>query len=674
MSRPAPSSPPATRLLRSSVLVAALAGVLALASVGLLAPGVAVLLGCLVVGAALAPEAFPSPGAARVRRAVSVVAISAAGLAAATVDRPLDSAAAIANLPGQLGPRLALLAVGLLIAQLLLSDRQREVLVSLLVGGGLFVFALAADPGPAAGVALLVGWPAAVVALVAAHAQSQRAATDVTAKVEGATPRAPVGPGSLVTLVVGSAVVAVLVVLLGPHPQGLQPGRRVGAAGPDGSPAAGGSGRDMAAYTHGDLDLRTRGRLPDVAVAEVPLDSPSLWLGATLPVYDGTTWRSTNPGSVLGPPLRNGPPYTLARDLGDVTSSVRADQLRVREGFGGVLLAPGHPVTLDVAGRVFPISGGYFLAEASQAGGATSYVVTSSPTQRPAEMLRAATPQPTAVADTSLYTALPDTVPARVRNLGRRLTAAATTRYDATVAVERYLRSHATYRLDSPVPPPGVDAVDHFLFTAHTGFCEQFASAEVVLLRAAGIPARLATGFAGGTVEGGHRTLRGTDAHAWVEVLYPGLGWEASDPTAGTRLATTPDARHRLAQLLRDAKGRAVLAVLVVAASGLGWGAAWLLGRWLRRRGLRTQRRTRELAPVLAAFGRLEAALATAGAPRAAAESISELARRPGLAAVAGALSVVERTCYAPAPPSGPDGQEAVRALDELSRELLADA
>ena len=131
----------------------------------------------------------------------------------------------------------------------------------------------------------------------------------------------------------------------------------------------------------------------------------------------------------------------------------------------------------------------------------------------------------------------PSTVPERVRALAKRITRWAPDRDAATRAVESYLREHATYRLDSPVPPPGADAVDHFLFVAHTGFCEQFAAAEVVLLRAAGVPARLATGFAGGESSGDHRTLRGSDAHAWVEVWYPDLGWAASDPTAGARRA-----------------------------------------------------------------------------------------------------------------------------------------
>ena len=213
------------------------------------------------------------------------------------------------------------------------------------------------------------------------------------------------------------------------------------------------------------------------------------------------------------------------------------------------------------------------------------------------------------------------------------------------------------------------DAVDHFLFVAHTGFCEQFAAAEVVLLRSAGVPARLATGFAGGEPSGDHRTLLGSDAHAWVEVWYPDIGWAASDPTAGTRLAAA--GRHE-----RLCPGCAV------PPAGWSWPAgcwSWrtlvaLLVWWLRRRARRAgdgrgarQPAGRPLPPVLAAFDRLQRALDDAGTPRAPAESVGELARRPAMRAAAGALAVVERTSYGARAPVGAEADDAERTLDELT-------
>ena len=82
-------------------------------------------------------------------------------------------------------------------------------------------------------------------------------------------------------------------------------------------------------------------------------------------------------------------------------------------------------------------------------------------------------------------------------------------------------------------PPLGANPVDGFLFDTRRGFCEHYASAFVVLLRAAGIPARVVTGYQGGTINpnGGYMIVRQSDAHAWAEALVGGQ-WRRFDPTA----------------------------------------------------------------------------------------------------------------------------------------------
>ena len=83
--------------------------------------------------------------------------------------------------------------------------------------------------------------------------------------------------------------------------------------------------------------------------------------------------------------------------------------------------------------------------------------------------------------------------------------------------------------------PPllGADPVDEFLFDTRRGFCEHYASAFVVMLRAAGIPARVVTGYQGGTINpsGDYMIVRQSDAHAWAEALVDGQ-WRRFDPTA----------------------------------------------------------------------------------------------------------------------------------------------
>ncbi len=84
------------------------------------------------------------------------------------------------------------------------------------------------------------------------------------------------------------------------------------------------------------------------------------------------------------------------------------------------------------------------------------------------------------------------------------------------------------------VPPSGRNAVDDFLFDSQVGFCQHFSSAFTNLMRAAGIPARVVLGYAGGyrNAYGNYWVVRRMDAHAWTEVWLDGRGWTRVDPTA----------------------------------------------------------------------------------------------------------------------------------------------
>ncbi len=102
----------------------------------------------------------------------------------------------------------------------------------------------------------------------------------------------------------------------------------------------------------------------------------------------------------------------------------------------------------------------------------------------------------------------------------------------------KYFREMPFYYTLRP-PLPGPDPVDGFLFDTRTGFCEHYAAAFVVLARAAGIPARIVTGYQGGERNplGDYLIVRQRDAHAWAEIWTAGLGWHRVDPTA----AVVPD-------------------------------------------------------------------------------------------------------------------------------------
>jgi transglutaminase-like putative cysteine protease len=93
---------------------------------------------------------------------------------------------------------------------------------------------------------------------------------------------------------------------------------------------------------------------------------------------------------------------------------------------------------------------------------------------------------------------------------------------------------HANLQYTLAPPPLGRDSVDEFLFETKSGFCEHFSSAFAFTLRAAGVPARIVTGYQGGETNpvDGYLVVRQSDAHAWVEVWTATAGWLRVDPTA----------------------------------------------------------------------------------------------------------------------------------------------
>jgi hypothetical protein len=114
------------------------------------------------------------------------------------------------------------------------------------------------------------------------------------------------------------------------------------------------------------------------------------------------------------------------------------------------------------------------------------------------------------------------------------LTRGHSTPYDQAAAIEIYLRSYP-YTLDVPAPPPNQDVADYFLFYLQQGYCDYYATAMVVLSRAAGLPARLVSGYATGTYDppNARYIVTADNAHSWVEIYFSGIGWVEFEPTGG---------------------------------------------------------------------------------------------------------------------------------------------
>ncbi len=158
------------------------------------------------------------------------------------------------------------------------------------------------------------------------------------------------------------------------------------------------------------------------------------------------------------------------------------------------------------------------------------YTVTTTVSRAtPEQLTQAGTDYPDWV--TLRYLDLPASLPPRVRLLATRLTAAVDNPYDKAVVIQDFLKAFK-YNRDARSSRGG-DETDNFLFVRREGACTDFATAMVVMLRATGVPARLATGYLSGEHQEGSQTyvVRGRDYHAWPEVYFPGYGWIEFEPT-----------------------------------------------------------------------------------------------------------------------------------------------
>ncbi len=120
----------------------------------------------------------------------------------------------------------------------------------------------------------------------------------------------------------------------------------------------------------------------------------------------------------------------------------------------------------------------------------------------------------------------------RVVALAQRVTSDAPTSYDKAVAISNHLRQNYTYLLNMKRTSEAAPLED-FLFYTRAGHCQYMATAMAIMLRATGVPARIATGYRGGTWLASDRVyvVRENDAHVWVEVFFPEYGWVEFDPS-----------------------------------------------------------------------------------------------------------------------------------------------
>lgn len=426
------------------------------------------------------------------------------------------------------------------------------------------------------------------------------------------------------------------------------------------------------------LDTSVRGRPDETLVMRVRAAQADFWRGQTFDSWDGRNWTQSDDrvreieSETL--PLRI--PSTSTDWAGEGSQLVQTFYLEM-SGPNLIFAAYAPDDVYFADRRLFQMTDGTLRAGV-ELGPDTVYTVVSVRPRATEETLRASSvpgariPRPIA----SRYLQLPDKMPSRIAELARRVTAGESNAYDKVRALERWMAQNTEYTLDIPPLPRGADAVDQYLFEDRKGFCEQIGSALVVMLRVLGIPVRLAVGYAAGVRNPftGMYEVRASDAHAWAEVWFPGVGWQGFDPTAKVPLAGDAGPQTAAAGLaqyldlslpsLPQGAGRAVFALALVGA-GIGL-AAWVLAGSARKRSLGRR-------PWVTRFlDRVEAAGEARGRPRPPAQSASAYIRELGRSVLPdsrfeGVAGVVEREVFGAMPADEEERTQAEQALQKAT-------
>lgn len=272
-----------------------------------------------------------------------------------------------------------------------------------------------------------------------------------------------------------------------------------------------------------------------VKLNEGPANLPLLrWRGRGMTRFDGKTWNNSMEAVLLNSPANNGSYYFPEQYDPDRPREIMRYTITVEPmNNSPVFVAPG---VLSTSGRLPRL----WMDQTDSLMLMDNYVglrydaVSNVGVPPPKALERSSADYPPEIAHRFLQ--MPALDP-RIRQLALDVTRNVATPFDKASAIELHLRTKYGYSLDMAASGP--DPVADFLFRVRQGHCEYFASAMTLMLRSIGIPARPVNGFLGGEYNDvSHQyVVRGSDAHTWVEVFFPGHGWITFDPTpaAGTQ-------------------------------------------------------------------------------------------------------------------------------------------
>ncbi|MET3683215.1 transglutaminase-like putative cysteine protease [Alkalibacillus flavidus] len=324
---------------------------------------------------------------------------------------------------------------------------------------------------------------------------------------------------------------------------------------------------------YGENDDRLGGgfQMDDTTVFLATANSPRYWKVETKDVYTGLGWQRSSDGETIANDAGQFPEMS---QYGDVVGELETDfQLQMVEP-GNLTKLPyiygTDQVGTDQTGINFeynPITGELLsLDDGEQMLVEDSYSFEATRPDFPRNAMRQVPVEYNSESGIDEgYLQLPEDLPERVSALAEEIVAEEDqNRYDYAAAIEDYFsRNNFQYATDDvAVPDEDEDYVDQFLFETQRGYCDNFSTSMVVMLRSLDIPARWAKGFTGGDrafqqetfpdAGSGVFEVENNNAHSWVEVYFPDVGWVPFEPTVGFQNQASFSTGESIEDILED--------------------------------------------------------------------------------------------------------------------------
>lgn len=473
------------------------------------------------------------------------------------------------------------------------------------------------------------------------------------------------------------------------HPTGIGAGG-LGAVGASHHLGGGGLGDATTGLGIGDAYINHAVKpslQPVLSVTGVP--QPAYWQEAVYTTFSGTTWSAAH-----GPAY----PYDVGEfahqffppDVGGFPTTTWTGSFTILQdgGKSRIVVYTGTPVEMDSAssltpGTVYPDrdqvnSPGYSYYNLTMQVPDINWLAVAAATSAPAPAVLAPDLQ------------LPASLSPKVAALARSATQGARSPWQQAEDIKTYLDQHEHYSYDFKAAP-SVDAVNQFLFVTHAGYCDQFSTAFIMMMRSLGVPARWVVGYAPGTWQPRYHDylIRAVDAHSWAQIYVAPYGWIPIDPTPGftipgiqgsstplvhTHFGIRPPIPPSLSHRLPRTRLPSVTTVGTGGFNPWPWVAAVLmlgLAAVLLRRGRRRRARHEQLWSLLRQLSWLTQ---RTGADAQAATLRDRVLRLPSeLRPLAlPALVVLERAWYAGQMPADAEWTEALTKLQQARRQALS--